>query len=62
MGAGMRLALFGSSVLGLLYVGFMFSNNMTLMLRPEGWQPYFDGYGKASSTGAIRPSIPASCT
>jgi len=45
MGAGARLALFGSSLLGLVYVGFMFSNNMTLMLRPEGWQPYFDGYG-----------------
>ncbi|MEZ7196499.1 hypothetical protein [Pseudodesulfovibrio karagichevae] len=44
MGPGMRLALFGSSVLGLVYVGFMFSNNMTLMLRPDGWQPYFDGY------------------
>ncbi|HKI80103.1 MAG TPA: hypothetical protein VKA04_00515, partial [Pseudodesulfovibrio sp.] len=45
LGSGMRAALFGSSLLGLVYVGFMFSNNMTLMLRPEGWQPYFDGYG-----------------
>ena len=44
MGRGARLALFASSVLGLLYVGFMFSNNMSLMLRPDGWQPYFDGY------------------
>lgn len=45
MGKTLRLALFGSSVLGLLYVAFMFSNNMTLMLRPDGWQPYFDGHG-----------------
>lgn len=44
MGAGMRLALFGSSVLGIVYVGFMFSNNMTLMLEPGGWHSYFDGY------------------
>ncbi|WP_291326048.1 hypothetical protein [Desulfovibrio sp. UCD-KL4C] len=26
----------------LLYVGFMFSNNMTLMLRPDHWIEYFD--------------------
>ncbi len=27
----------------LLFMGFIFTNNMTLMLRPEAWQAYFAG-------------------
>jgi hypothetical protein len=42
MGPGARTALFAASLAGLLYVGFMLSNNMTLMLRPEFWPAYFD--------------------
>ncbi len=29
-------------VLPLLLIGFIFSNNMTLMLRPDAWRQYFD--------------------
>ncbi len=36
-----RTALFTISLAGLLYVGFMLSNNMTLMIRPEAWTRYF---------------------
>ena len=36
-----RLAL-ALSLLLLLYTGFLLSNNMTLMLRPEAWLAYFD--------------------
>ncbi|CCH49059.1 hypothetical protein [Pseudodesulfovibrio piezophilus] len=39
-----RLAIFSLSVGGLLYVGFMLSNNMTIMLRPEIWSRYFEGH------------------
>ncbi len=38
----LRVFLVGFSVLILLYIGFLFSNNMTLMLQPEKWQAYFD--------------------
>lgn len=36
-----RLAL-ALSVAFLLYMGFLLSNNMTLMLRPQAWLAYFD--------------------
>lgn len=36
-----RLALFASLAF-LLYTGFLLSNNMTLMLRPEAWTAYLD--------------------
>lgn len=45
MNPALRSTIFGASILGLLYVGFMLSNNMTLMLRPEGWMQYFEGGG-----------------
>jgi hypothetical protein len=35
----------GVSSLLLLFIGFMFSNNMTLMLRPERWGAYFQNPG-----------------
>ncbi len=41
MGQGKRNTLFLISLAGLLYVGFMLSNNMTLMIRPEAWTRYF---------------------
>lgn len=36
-----RTTLFLISLTGLLYTGFMLSNNMTLMLLPEAWTAYF---------------------
>ncbi len=36
-----RTVLFGASLLGILWVGFMLSNNMTFMIRPEAWTRYF---------------------
>ena len=41
MSAGLRTLLFAASLMGCLYVGFMFANNMTLMLHPETWPEYF---------------------
>jgi hypothetical protein len=41
MSAVRRTALYALSLAGLLYVGFMFSNNMTFMIRPEIWPEYF---------------------
>lgn len=41
MSKGKRTTLFAASLLGVLYVGFMLSNNMTLMIRPEVWARYF---------------------
>ena len=41
MGTGARTALFSASILGLIYVGWMFSNNMTIMLQPDIWLKYF---------------------
>ena len=35
----------GLSTLLMLWIGFMVSNNMTLMLRPERWGAYFDHVG-----------------
>jgi len=40
-----RIFMLEFSVLILLFVGFMFSNNMTLMLQPEKWLAYFDNGG-----------------
>lgn len=40
-----RTTLFAVSLLGLFYVGFMLSNNMTLMLRPDVWVQYFERSG-----------------
>lgn len=45
MGSGARMLLFGASLAGCLYVGFMFTNNMTLMLHPEYWHRYFEAPG-----------------
>jgi len=39
---GATLPLLGICILLLLAVAFVFSNNMTLMLRPERWLRYFD--------------------
>lgn len=36
-----RTLIFAVSLAGLFYTGFMLSNNMTLMLRPEYWPEYF---------------------
>lgn len=40
-----RIFMLEFSVLILLFVGFLFSNNMTLMLQPEKWLAYFDNGG-----------------
>ncbi len=37
-----RIFVLGFSVICLLYIGFLFSNNMTLMMHPEKWQAYFN--------------------
>ena len=42
---GMRTLLLVFSVAILLFIGFMFSNNMTLMLQPEKWLAYFNNPG-----------------
>lgn len=42
---GTRTLLLTFSVAILLFVGFMFSNNMTLMLQPEKWIAYFNNPG-----------------
>lgn len=41
----LRIFMLEFSVLILLFVGFLFSNNMTLMLQPEKWQAYFTNGG-----------------
>ncbi len=41
----LRIIMLVFSVSILLFVGFMFSNNMTLMLQPEKWQAYFNNAG-----------------
>ncbi len=41
----LRSLLIGMSVATLLFVAFMFSNNMTLMLTPDRWSQYFDNRG-----------------
>lgn len=38
----LRIFMLGFSVLILLYIGFLFTNNMTLMMQPEKWQAYFN--------------------
>ncbi|WP_319541298.1 hypothetical protein [uncultured Pseudodesulfovibrio sp.] len=40
-----RTALFAASILGLFYVGWMFTNNMTIMLQPDIWLKYFETSG-----------------
>lgn len=40
-----RIFMLEFSVFILLFVGFLFSNNMTLMLQPEKWQAYFNNGG-----------------
>ncbi|SDZ97410.1 hypothetical protein SAMN05660420_00927 [Desulfuromusa kysingii] len=40
-----RIFLLEFSVFILLFVAFLFSNNMTLMLQPEKWQAYFSNGG-----------------
>ncbi len=47
MSPGKRNTLFVLSLAGLLYVGFMLTNNTTLMLLPEAWTQYFDDHGAA---------------
>jgi len=51
MGQTKRNVLYGLSLAGLLYVGFMLSNNMTLMLRPDVWVQYFEKAGGFLNTG-----------
>jgi len=42
----LRIFVLEFSLLILLFIGFMFSNNMTLMLHPEKWHAYFaNGHG-----------------
>ena len=41
LGGTGRNALFLLSVAGIVYTGFMLTNNMTLMLLPETWTEYF---------------------
>jgi len=36
-----RVFLIGATVIGLLWIAFVFTNNMTLMLAPEKWSVYF---------------------
>ena len=50
MGLIKRNALYAASLLGLLYVGFMLSNNMTLMVRPDVWPEYFSRGGSFLNT------------
>jgi hypothetical protein len=42
---GKRVRFLGLAVFLLLAIGFIFSNNMTLMLRPEAWTGYFTHRG-----------------
>lgn len=44
-GEGLGTFWLGLSTLSMLWIGFMLSNNMTLMLRPERWGAYFDHVG-----------------
>jgi hypothetical protein len=47
-----------AALLMLLYTGFMFSNNMTIMLRPEAWLQYFsseNGMGLNLSDPTLYP-------
>ena len=53
MGSGTRNALFLLSLVGIFYVGFMLSNNMTIMVRPEMWSEYF-----TKGTGLLNWSDP----
>lgn len=48
-----RTALFFASLVGLFYVGFMLTNNMTLMLRPEEWVRYFSEGTDFLNTGDL---------
>lgn len=41
----MKLVTVGFSVVSMLFIAFLFSNNMTLMLEPEKWSAYFDNRG-----------------
>ncbi len=40
-----RSYLIGSAMLILLFIGFLFTNNMSLMLTPDRWISYFDNTG-----------------
>jgi hypothetical protein len=40
-----RIFFIGATVVGLLWIAFIFTNNMTLMLVPEKWQIYFEHAG-----------------
>ncbi|QGY39111.1 hypothetical protein GM415_02880 [Pseudodesulfovibrio cashew] len=40
-----RRLIFGSSLAGLLFTGFMLTNNISLMLVPNNWLQYFSGQG-----------------
>ncbi|MCW9049833.1 MAG: hypothetical protein OQK50_05830 [Deltaproteobacteria bacterium] len=52
----LRIFVLEFSVLILLFVGFLFSNNMTLMLQPEKWQAYFTG-GSGTLLNLSDPSL-----
>lgn len=45
LGTSIRNLLYCLSILGLLYVGFMFTTNTTLMLTPAVWTKYFEQTG-----------------
>jgi hypothetical protein len=40
-----RIFFIGATVIGLLWIAFVFTNNMTLMLAPEKWHVYFKNAG-----------------
>jgi len=40
-----RCFFIGTTVIGLLWIAFVFSNNMTLMLAPDKWHVYFKNSG-----------------
>lgn len=42
---GLKTVFIGLTALSLLVTGFIFTNNMTLMLNPESWTAYFDNPG-----------------
>ncbi|MCW8893126.1 MAG: hypothetical protein OQL18_07385 [Deltaproteobacteria bacterium] len=52
----LRIFVLEFSVLILLFVGFLFSNNMTLMLQPEKWQAYFTS-GSGTLLNLSDPSL-----
>ncbi len=48
--SGLRIFMIEISVGILLFVGFLFTNNMTLMLQPDKWSAFFNNPGEPCST------------